>query len=278
MRHTASKLTITSAFLSMLAFSGGAAAQATWDFGAACNPANCLSAGNPAGINVNVRAFGTTSTTASYTETTSMNQGLSGIGAQFSGETSSGGHHAFDNDSSVGGRVNEVLLMTFNGQVNLNQVKLGWRQNDADMLVYRWDQATAPNLSSTAGTNALKNGWTLVSAMDVDTNGVNQNTMNFTGGRFSSWWLISTFFDGATTNTPFSGVTGLDTSSKDYFKILSFSGAICPSPSSPSGPSVASCGGGGGGGSVPEPGSLALAAAGLLGAFGIRRRVTKKAA
>jgi len=148
----------------------------------------------------------------------------------------------------------ELIAFHFDTAVALDKIILGWTQNDADITVMAYTGAGAPTIAGKTVGN-LATGWALiensgdVDAGSGDTGGTAASDTNLTrtvngNNVVSSWWLISAY------NVGYGGGT-LDNLS-DFVKILSISSKDVTK--------------------VPEPGSLVLLSAGLLGLVAVRRR------
>jgi hypothetical protein len=173
-------------------------------------------------------------------------------------------NHALDNSGNT-----DILSLNFGTtSVALTSINLGYIYNNssgnpnADLSILAWMGAGAPPIGDktigTSGTGILApgSGWVLVGNYANFTNG--NNTFN-SSGISSSWWLISAYNSNYGTNAQSadSNTTGF-TSASDYVKIFAVSGKTTTN--------------------VPEPGSLALIGAALMGIVVARKRQAKKAA
>lgn len=151
----------------------------------------------------------------------------SGLGVQNRGENNTSPNHATDNSGYI-----DSVLFDFDGKaVTLEQVRIGWMQNDADITLLAYTGVGAPNLGGGYSYSSLaSNGWTHVGDYTDLTTGSNKDVSSV---YTSSYWLISAFNPQVSSANISSG--------NDYFKIKSISGSMPQPP-----------------GSVPEPGSLLL--------------------
>lgn len=216
--------------------------------------------------------------------------GGSGFGAISRVEIGNSPNHAVD---STAPGTTDMVLLKFDTAVVLSQFGVGWAgNNEGDVTLLRWTgtsapasltSATAPAMGGATALDGTKkdathlSGWEIVSSYDVT--GTGNVTTNASVA--SSWWLVSTYntsIFGSSTCLKSNGTAGGtcdagdDSFKLNFLKTTNYtcpnngnlgSGGVCTPPS-------------GGGGSVPEPGSLALAAfagAALLA----RRRQTRGA-
>lgn len=175
-----------------------------------------------------------------------------GIKSSSEGLNASSPQHSMDNTGST-----DALLLSFSSSVILRQLQLGWYTSDSDITLMRYTGATDPlaanDLIGVTTAQLVNNGWSLVG--NYGDMGTGLNNVN-AGSLSSSWWLVSAYnstLAGSTTSANGRSLSNGD----DYLKVLTVAAdAVTPPPTS----------------RVPEPASLALAGAALLGVVATRRR------
>lgn len=159
--------------------------------------------------------------------------------------------HSIDNNQRY-----DMALLSFSSAVKLAQLKLGWFSGDSDVTVMAYTGSGVPSLigKTYAELANLASGWALIGNYS-NVGSTNPAAIN-AGGVFSSYWLIGAYnplVGGSTTGA-------MLTDGYDYVKLASVTGCVsgtvgCTPPSN----------------NAPEPGSLMLMGAGLLGLLRLRK-------
>ena len=196
-----------------------------------------------AGDSVFVSAWSNTGSSSTL-QTQKLLEYSGGLGVQNRGEGTGSPNHAIDNYGDI-----DSVLFDFDGKaVTLEQVKIGWKHNDADITLLAYTGAGAPNLAGGYSYASLaSNGWTHVGD---DTNLAVGSNKDVSSVYSSSYWLISAFNPQVSSANISSG--------DDYFKIKSLSGSYREPPNT-----------------VPEPGTLLLLGMTLPLLAWSRRRASK---
>lgn len=164
--------------------------------------------------------------------------------------------HSMDNNGFT-----DLILLNFSEAVALTSVGIGWYSNDADISVLRYTGSGDPGVGSqTVGGLTTVGGWELIghyANLQSDVVAPTR-TADITSAASSSWWIVSAYnlSYGAGTGSHGGSTSGLDTTN-DYVKLLQVAGNVTSRSE------------------TPEPGSVALLGAGLLGLVALRRRQGK---
>lgn len=260
------KLSQALAGLAFVAF--GNSAMAGWDLNTTCAPEGGLVANvlHNCGPNITVSGFSTSGTSGAVFAAASIYNWTEGLGVVASNESSSaGGPHATDN---IGGT--DAVLIKFDVATSLTSAVIGWNgtdnpttissgagagsYTDSDLSVLAWvgpgiPEGVVAGLTVGGATGLVNAGWQWIGNYADVGSAANGNTAAISTTVNSSYWLV-TAYDTAfgTTRSNGSGTLG---GSNDAFKLATLTGTTTYK--------------------TPEPGSLVLLGAGLLGIAAIRR-------
>lgn len=234
----------------VLSLGAGGAGASTWTYGGT-GPANADGLfASASGISAS------NASTAAITASTAYYGG--GLGITSTGESGSP-QHAIDNNGAI-----ESMLITFSDgvpgssfseKVNLSSVSFGWVSNDSDFSVYAYTGAGVGSPIGLTYSSLTSNGWTLIGNFNGGNTGSTLTSYNITNSYYSSYWLVGAY----------NGVSGSLDTSDDYFKLAAVSGAACTSTTKPGCGATQPT-------SVPEPGTLLLIGAGIIGLRRYSRR------
>ncbi|WAC75496.1 PEP-CTERM sorting domain-containing protein [Roseateles sp. SL47] len=245
-------------------------ADSTWTAGSCLS--NCAETGDAApnvsysaySAAVNTSSAGAYVSTGSFASSTLAYYGGSGFGVTAPSGDAQSPNHAVDNYG-----YQDLILLKFDDLVKLTQVKIGWSQYDSDITVLAYTGSTsgvnvANTITGKTASSLTSSGWSLVGSYADLVSGTNKSINS--QGLSSSWWIITAYnsqLGGAPTggDGTSSGLTrGLGTSytGYDFVKLYSVTGTTTTRQN------------------VPEPATLALSAAALLGVAGVRRQRRQK--
>lgn len=248
--------------LAFVAF--GNSAMAGWDLNTTCAPEGGLVTNvlHNCGSNVTVSGFSTSGTAGAVFAAASIYNWSSGLGVVASNEVyTTDGPHAADN---IGGT--DAILIKFDVATSLTSAVVGWNgtdnpttiasgagagsYTDSDLSVLAWTGPGTPGAVSglTAG-GLVGAGWQIIgNYADIGT-ATNGNTASISTAVNSSYWLVTAYDTAFGTTSKNGGTLG---GGNDAFKLATLTGTTIYK--------------------TPEPGSLVLLGAGLLGMATIRRR------
>lgn len=256
------KIKLCGALLTVLFASAPASATITWQFsGSNCAHAPAGSGITPGNIRTCNGSTGPTVQASAWANTvgstnTSIESAYLGLYSGGLGVTNRDGatgaddyegvspEHAVDNEDRY-----DSVLFTFDSAIDLSHVTLGYMSGDSDVTVLAYTGSGTPALTGKSYASLTASyGWSLIGHyLNLGTNAPHAiNAGNIT----SSYWLIGAY-------NPLVGGNQSFSSYNDSVKLLALKGDTPPLPPPQQG--------------VPEPGTLLLAGAGLIGLLQAQR-------